>query len=92
MSRLALSQLYWGLWLGVMFLIPECLAAFHVIPMYTLSRTSWMDQQTYPVLRTIIFGFLIGLAVHIRFAVGLGRAEAGGIGIALAAHLCWAAI
>lgn len=89
MSRLTLSEVYWGVWVFVLFLVPELLAYFGVIPMYTLSTTSWMDQQTYPILRTIIFGFLIGLAVHIRFAVGLGKAEAGGILISLAVHLCW---
>ena len=92
MSRLTLSQLYWGTWIFVLFLVPEILAALGVTPMYTLSRTSWIDEQTHPVLRTILFGFLVGLAVHIRFATKLGRAEIGGIGIALLAHLCWSAI
>lgn len=89
MSRLVLSELYWGAWIFVLFLVPEVLAATGAIPMYTLSRTSWLDEQTYPVLRTIVFGFLVGLAVHIRFKTSLGRAELGGIGIALAVHLCW---
>jgi hypothetical protein len=91
-SRLSVSQLYWGAWIFVLFLVPEILAATGVLPMDTLSRTAWLDEQQYPVLRTIIFGFLIGLAVHIRFATKLGRAEAGGIGIALLAHLCWSAL
>lgn len=89
MSRLTLSELYWGVWIFVLFLVPEVLAALGVIPMDTLSRTSWLDEQTYPVLRTILFGFLVGLAVHIRFTTPLGRAELGGIGIALAVHLFW---
>lgn len=89
MSRLALSEAYWATWLFVLFLVPELLAHFGVIPMYTLSSTAWLDEQTYPILRTILFGFLVGLAVHIRFTTSLGRAELGGIGIALAVHLCW---
>lgn len=84
-----MSQAYWAVWIFVLFLVPELLANFGVIPMFTLSETAWLDEQTYPILRTIIFGFLVGLAVHIRFTTGLGRAEIGGIGIALAAHLCW---
>jgi hypothetical protein len=88
-SRLTLSQLYWGVWIFVLFLVPEILAATGAIPMYTLSTTSWMDQQTYPVLRTILFGFLVGLAVHIRFTTSLGKAELGGIGVALILHALW---
>jgi hypothetical protein len=88
----ATSNVYWGLWIGVMFLVPEVLAALHVIPMYTLSRTSWHDQEAYPVLRTLIAGFLMGLAVHIRFATPLGTSVLGGMVIALAMHLCWHAI
>lgn len=89
MSRIALSELYWGCWIFLLFLVPELLAFFGVIPMFTLSRTSWMDQESYPILRTIIFGFLVGLAVHIRFTTGLWKAEAGGIGVSLVVHLAW---
>jgi hypothetical protein len=89
MSRLALSEAYWGVWIFVLFLVPEVLAALGLTPMYTLSHTSWIDQQNYPILRTIIFGFLMGLAVHIRFATKFGPAELGGILIAVTAQLCW---
>jgi hypothetical protein len=91
-AKQALSNLYWGLWVGVMFLVPELLAATHTVPMYTLSRTSWNDEVTYSWLRTLIAGFLLGLIVHIRFATPLGKAELGGVGIALLAHLTWAAL
>lgn len=89
MSKLTLSQLYWGAWIFVLFLVPELLAATGKIPMYTLSHTSWLDQQNYPVLRTLIMGFLFGLAVHIRFATKFGPAEVGGMVIALAVHVLW---
>lgn len=89
MSKLGLSQLYWAIWLFGLFLVPEVLAATGAIPMYTLSHTSWLDQEQYPILRTILFGGLIGLAVHIRFATKLGHAEAGGIGCALILQLLW---
>jgi hypothetical protein len=88
-SPTTLSNLYWGTWIFLLFLVPELLAAAHVIPMYTLSHTSWLDQQNYPVLRTLIMGFLMGLAVHIRFATKFGPAEVGGMVIALAVHVLW---
>ena len=91
-AKQGVSNLYWSTWLGVMFLVPELLAATHAIPMFTLSRTSWHDEQAYPILRTVIAGFLFGLAVHIRFATPLFKAELGGMVVALALHVAWGLI
>jgi hypothetical protein len=88
-SQTTLSNLYWGTWIFVLFLVPELLAATHAIPMFTLSHTSWVDEANYPWLRTLIMGFLMGLAVHIRFATKFGPAEFGGVLIALVLQLCW---
>lgn len=88
MSKLGLSDLVWAAWL-VLFLALEVPAACGVVPWDTLSQTSWLDERLYPILKTILFGFLIGLAVHIRFSTGLGRTTAGGIVIALILNYLW---
>lgn len=80
---------YWAFFIGVLFLGPELLAAFHLIPMMTLSRTSWRVEHLYPWMKTILFGFLIGLAMHIRYETKLGHAEIGGILIAIILHDWW---
>ena len=89
MPSLTLSDAYWAFWIFVLFLGPELAATFHWIPMYTLSETSWVNEKLYRWLPDLLFGFLIGLAVHIRFKTPLGHAEAGGLIIALVAHYCW---
>lgn len=78
----------WALWI-LLFLALEVPAALHFAPWNTLSRTSWYDERLYPILKTALFGFLIGLAVHIRFATGLGKTTLGGILIALVLNYLW---
>lgn len=67
----------------------EVLAAFAVVPWDTLSRTSWLNERLHPILKTLLFGFLIGLAVHIRFSTGLWRTTLGGVVIALIFNYLW---
>jgi uncharacterized membrane protein YczE len=88
MSKLKLSDVVWAAWL-LLFLALEIPAALGVAPWDTLSRTSWIDERLYPILQTILFGFLIGLAVHIRFSTGLLRTTIGGIVIALILNYLW---
>ena len=88
MSELTRSDIVWGSLLAL-FLALEVPAALHVVPWFTLSRTSWLDERLYPILKTILFGFLIGLAVHIRFGTGLLRTTVGGIVIALILNFLW---
>lgn len=71
------------------FLALEVPAAFHSVPWFTLSRTSYLNEQLHPILKTALFGFLIGLAVHIRFGTELWRTTAGGILIALVLNYLW---
>jgi uncharacterized membrane protein len=87
-SRLKLSDVVWAAWL-LLFLAIEIPAALGIAPWDTLSRTSWIDERLYPILKTILFGFLIGLAVHIRFGTGLLRTTVGGIVIALILNYLW---
>lgn len=90
MSKLTLSDVVWGAWL-ITFLSLEIPAALGIAPWDTLSRTAWIDERLYQLLRTILFGFLIGLAVHIRFQTGLLRTTVGGIIIAIILDVLWAA-
>ena len=92
LSRWEWGDLYWAVWIFVLFLIPELLGLLGVAPWPTLSSTAWHNQREYPILRSIIAGFLIGLAVHLRFQTPLWRAEAGGIGIAVLLHFAWVLI
>ena len=88
MSQLSRSDLVWALWI-LLFLGLEIPAAAGIVPWDTLSRTSWLDERLYPILRTLLFGFLIGLAVHIRFATGLGRTTLGGVLVAVVLNYLW---
>jgi hypothetical protein len=87
---LALSDAYWAVWIFILFLGPELAATFHLVPLYTLSNTAWINEKLYRWLPDLLFGLLIGLAVHIRFKTPLGHAEIGGLIIALVAHFVWA--
>lgn len=85
-----LSDGIWAGWL-LLFLALELTAFFGVAPWGTLSGTAWANETAYPILRTVLFGFLIGLAVHIRFETGLWRTTLGGIVIALILNVLWKA-
>jgi hypothetical protein len=87
-SKLALSDFVWAAWL-VLFLALEIPAAVGHAPWNTLSETAWIDEQLYPILKTLLFGFLIGLAVHSRFGTGLFRTTIGGTLIALVLNYLW---
>lgn len=89
MSRLSISDSIWAAWL-LLFLVLELSAFFRLAPWVTLSETSWLNEREYPILKTILFGFLIGLAVHIRFSTGLWRTTLGGMVIALVLNYLWA--
>lgn len=89
MGAIGRSELVWSLWL-LLFLALELTAFFGLAPWSTLSRTSWLDEQRYPILKTLLFGFLIGLAVHIRFSTGLWRTTFGGMVIATVLNYLWA--
>ena len=82
MSRLVNSDLVWAAWL-LLFLVLELSAFFRLVPWFTLSETSWLNEKQYPILKTVLFGFLVGLAVHIRFQTGLWKTSLGGSLIAL---------
>lgn len=92
MSLLSRSELVWGLWI-LLFLALELTAkdVSGVAPWYSLSHTARWDEQTYPWLRTALFGFLIGLGVHIRYPVTLWRATLGGVVIATILNYVWTA-
>lgn len=40
-------------------------------------------------MQSIFFGFLLGLAVHIRFHTKVGHAELGGVLVALIVQALW---
>ena len=88
MSQLSRSDLVWAIWLGL-FLALEIPAAAGWVPWSTLSHTAALNEQAYPILKTLLFGFLIGLGVHIRFETGLLRTTIGGILIALILNYLW---
>lgn len=88
MSSRSISDIVWAGWL-LLFLGLELAGYFRVAPWVTLSETAWGNEKEYPILRTILLGFLIGLAVHIRFETGLWRTTLGGTLIALAVNALW---
>lgn len=84
------SEIYWLAWILLGFLVPELLAHFGVIPMMTLSRTSWDEESRFPILRVILFGFLTGLVFHIVFRTSLWETLLGSTAFAFIAHFGWA--
>jgi hypothetical protein len=89
-NRLATSDAIWAAWLAL-FLVLELSAFFNLAPWNTLSSTAWLNEKSYPILKTILFGFLVGLAVHIRFQTGLWRTTLGGVVIAVVLNVLWRA-
>jgi len=88
MSRLTISDAVWSGWL-VLFLVLELGGYFSIFPWDTLSSTAWLNEKAHPILKTILFGFLVGLAVHIRFSTGLWKTTLGGVIIALIVNYLW---
>lgn len=86
MSKLNLSDLIWGSWIA-QFLILEIVFALILGKIYTLSNTSWIDEDKYKWLGTILLGFLMGLAIHIRWKTGLWKTEAVTVPLALITDL-----
>jgi hypothetical protein len=86
---LSRSDAVWAAWL-VVFLVLELAAFFHLAAWDTLSQTAWLNEKLHPVLRTILFGFLIGLGVHIRYQTGLWRTTLGGVLVAVVLNYLWA--
>lgn len=75
MSKLLRSEVFWSFWL-VQFLVLEVIIAIILGYIYTLSATSGIEEARFPILRTLLLGFLLGLAVHIRWQTPLWRTEA----------------
>lgn len=91
MSTRITSDIIWGvLWLGL-FLALELTAKdiTGLAPWNSLSETARFNEESYPWLRTVLLGFLIGLAVHIRYPVTLWEGVAGGVLCAIAINLLW---
>ena len=85
MSRWVWGYVVYGLWL-LLFLGLELPGYFREVPWVTLSETSWHAEATYRVLPSIMFGFLLGLSVHIRYRVPLWHAVAFGVMVALGSY------
>lgn len=66
----------------------ELLAYFKApVPWVTLSDTSWHAEATYRILRPLLFGFLLGLLIHIVFRTPFWASMLFGIGVAVLASL-----
>lgn len=73
MSTFARSLIYWGgFFIGVAFLIPELLAHFGVIRLYTLSGTGWRVEDWWEPTRLMFEVFLAVLLLHICFKLTAG--------------------
>lgn len=74
LSKLARSQVIWSGWL-LLFLFLELGLAIAWGNIFTLSKTSGIEEHRFPILKTLLLGFLLGLAVHIRWQTPLWRTE-----------------
>lgn len=76
----------WVGWL-VLFLILEFTPKVWAgCPWAQLSDTSWHAERSYPIVRALLLGFLVGLAVHIVYRVPMWQAQLFGLGFSLLTH------
>lgn len=85
------SYAVWSGWL-LAFLALELAGLYRVGPWVTLSETSWHAQATYRWLIIPLFGFILGLSLHIGLRlsgthVALWRAALFGMIVAAALQL-----
>jgi hypothetical protein len=72
------------------FLVFELSGAFiKRAPWRTASETVWDLEDDHPWRASAIFGFLVGLALHMKQRLSFGRAETGGVFMAWIARLLW---
>jgi len=88
-EQIIASVIVWGIVILVLGLAVELVGLNRVAPWVTLSETAWWIEKAVPIMQSVFFGFLIGLAVHIRFHTKFGHAELGGILIAVVVHVFW---
>lgn len=69
------SYAVWATLIFVVFLVFELMPVFWSgCPWSTLSGTAQHAERTYPWLRVIVFGFLLGLLIHISFEIKMAPA------------------
>ena len=81
------SYVVWVAWL-VLFLVLELTPyVWAGCPWTRLSDTSWHAERSYPVVRAIMLGFLVGLCIHIVYRVPMLQAQVFGLAFSLLTHL-----
>lgn len=74
------SRLVWGAWLAA-FLVFELTGTLRWTPWRTLSETAWDTEARYPGTQRELQGFLLGLAIHIRYRTTLKSSVALGMAL-----------
>jgi len=75
-SQVIWSSVYWGVWVFLLFAIPEILGWERIAPWVTLSEEVGWVEHGHALLQDLIFAFVLGVAVHWRFGTPFGRTEA----------------
>jgi len=83
-EQLVWSLAYWGVWIFVLFLVPEVVGALNITPLRTLSGTVDRAEIHRKMLADAIFFFVIGVAIHWRFGLPFGRVQGAMMVCALA--------
>lgn len=78
---------YWLFWLLLLFLVPELLAAFKVVPLDTFSGTTQISEKIHPFLKPVVFGFGVGLVTHLVYGTPFWKALLGGAVVAVGTFL-----
>lgn len=81
------SLAYWGVWVGVLFVVPELLGLERVAPWVTLSETVGWLEHGRAIVADLVFAFVLGVAVHWRFGTPFGRTEAVALALGLVLYL-----
>lgn len=81
------SYVVWVVWLSLFLVFELVPFAWAGCPWTRLSDTSWHAERSYPIVRAILLGFLVGLLIHIVYRVSMWEAMLFGFGFSLLTHI-----
>lgn len=76
----------WVAWLALFLVIELAPIFWRGCPWSTFSGTTQHAERSYPIVRALAFGFLLGLLIHLVYEVPMWTAMLFGFGVSLLTH------
>jgi hypothetical protein len=76
----------WIFWLALFLVLENLPFVWAGCPWTQLSGTTQHAERSYPIVRALVFGFLIGLLIHLVYEVKMWQAMIFGFGVSLLTH------